>query len=157
MPLFFTLWGALPLWVLVLTVLLIVEASTVNLVTIWFAVGALAAIITCFFTDQFSIQLLVFAVVSIAALLWTKPLVDRIRRRQPANPLGIDRLIGRRAEILTDLVPGEKGRVRLDGVDWQAVCSEPLKAGELCTVAAVDTTTLTVQPLSDPADSEQNL
>lgn len=149
MPLFFSSLGALPFWVLSLAVLLIVEACTVNLVTIWFAVGALAAAITCFFTPQFSIQLLVFALVSVAALLLTKPLVDRIRQRRPASPLGLERLIGRRAETLTDLVPGKKGRVRLDGVDWQAVCSEPLAADTFCTVVSVEATTLVVKPLSE--------
>lgn len=150
MPLFLASWGSLTWWVITLVVLLIVEACTVNLVTIWFAVGALAAIITCFFTNQFAIQVLVFALVSVAALLITKPLVDRIRQRRPASPLGIERLIGRRAEVLTDLIPGEKGRVRLDGVDWQAVCTKPLCAGSFCKVVAVDATTLTVEPFDEP-------
>ena len=52
-------------WFISFIVFLIIEALTVNLVTIWFAVGALAAIISCLFTDSIIIQAVVFVIVSV--------------------------------------------------------------------------------------------
>ena len=46
MPMLFSNWLSVILWAAALVVLLAVEANTFNLVTIWFAVGALAALIT---------------------------------------------------------------------------------------------------------------
>ena len=45
------------------------------------------------------------------------------------------------------------GRVRVDGVDWRAVCDTPLEAGTRCRVTAVGATTLTVEPLPVPSHS----
>ena len=62
-------------WFIAFVILLLIELVTVNLVTIWFAIGAIAAIITTIFTDSILIQSIVFVVVSVIALLITKPLI----------------------------------------------------------------------------------
>ena len=87
-------------WLIALALFVIVEAATVNLVSIWFAVGALAGLITSLFTENLLYQLLAFALVSAAALAVTKPLVARMRSRKPAAALGLERNIGRRAVVV---------------------------------------------------------
>lgn len=137
-------------WLIALAVFVVVEAATVSLVSIWFAVGALAGLVTSLFTHNLLYQLLAFALVSAAALAATKPLVSRMRARKPAAVLGLERNIGRRAVVVQPVRPGAPGRVRLDGVDWSAVCPSPLEAGEECVVTAVESTTLQVEPARDP-------
>ena len=51
-------------WFITFIVLLFIEIITVNLVTIWFAVGAVAAMITASFTNSLFIQIIVFTIVS---------------------------------------------------------------------------------------------
>lgn len=138
-------------WLIALALFVIVEAATVNLVSIWFAVGALAGLITSLFTNNLLYQLLVFALVSAAALAVTKPLVARMRSRKPAAALGLERNIGRRAVVVQPVRPGVPGRVRLDGVDWTAVCDTALEEGGECVVTAVESTTLRVEPANQPA------
>lgn len=138
--------AAIWLWAVLLAVFVVVEVATVNLVTIWFAVGALAALIATAFTPSLLWQALVFLLVSLAALIVTKPLVSRARARQPAAAVELDRNIGRTAQALEDLRPGVTGRVRLDGVDWNAVTDTPIRAGQRCTVQSISGTTLTVVP-----------
>lgn len=138
-------------WLIALALFVILEAATVSLVSIWFAVGALAGLITSLFTGNLLYQLLAFALVSAAALAATKPLVSRMRSRRPAAALGLERNIGRRAVVVQPVRPGLSGRVRLDGVDWSAVCPSPLEAGDECVVTAVDSTTLRVEPARQPA------
>lgn len=134
-------------WLIALVVFVVLEAATVNLVSIWFAVGALAGLVTSVFTNDLLYQLLAFAVVSAVALAVTKPLVARMRARKPAAALGLERNIGRRAVVVEPVRPGAPGRVRLDGVDWSAVCAEAMDAGEECLVTAVESTTLRVEPV----------
>ena len=141
-------------WLIALALFVIVEAATVSLVSIWFAVGALAGLAASLFTNDLLYQLLAFALVSAAALAVTKPLVARMRARKPAAVLGLERNIGRRAVVVRPVQPGVPGRVRLGGVDWTAVGDTPLEEGGECVVTAVESSTLRVEPARQPAAAE---
>ena len=65
-------------WMIIFLVLLFIELVTVNLVSIWFAVGALAAFISTYFIDSVTIQILIFIVVSSISLILTKKIVKKI-------------------------------------------------------------------------------
>ena len=64
-------------WLISFLLLLFIEVITINLVTIWFALGSLAALITTILTDNVNIQVIVFIVVSAVSLIITKPLVAK--------------------------------------------------------------------------------
>ena len=51
------------LWLAAAVGFLALEASTFNMTSIWFAIGAAAALISCLFTDLFRVQALLFIVV----------------------------------------------------------------------------------------------
>lgn len=84
------------IWIGLIVIFLIVEGLTAGLVTIWFAVGALAALIAAMFHAPLWLQLVWFFAVSIAAFAVTRPLVKKYinSRTQPTNA---DMLIGRNA------------------------------------------------------------
>ncbi len=65
------------------------------------------------------LQLLVFALSATAALVFVRPLAQRhlLARRQ--DRFGVDALVGRSAEAVTE-VSGHGGRIRLDGDEWTA-------------------------------------
>ena len=63
-------------------------------------------------------------------------------------------LAGRRAVVVQPVRPGVPGRVRLDGVDWTAVCDTALEEGGECVVTAVESSTLRVEPAQQPAAAE---
>lgn len=132
------------LWCIVLVVLLAIEAATLNLVTIWLAVGAVAALLSCAFNLSFFYQFVVFVLVSALALLASKPLVDKARNRKPRTDLGLNRNIGKTATVVAEITPQKAGRVRLDGVDWIAQSDASIAKDTLVTVMAVDATTLVV-------------
>lgn len=130
-----------------LLILIVCEAVTLNLVTIWFAVGAAAAMFVSAFSVTPRVQFAVFVIVSAVSLAVIYPFARQYAgvRRVRTNA---DRNIGRRARVLTDITPNEPGRVRLDGVDWQARCGQPLPAGAPCEVERVDGATLTVRAVA---------
>ena len=54
--------------------------STINLVSIWFAIGAIVSMGVAYFTYNVLIQMIVFIVVSLVTLLITKPLVKKFKK-----------------------------------------------------------------------------
>lgn len=115
MPTFMTI-----LWAVILVALVIVEAATVQLVTIWFAVGAFAALIAAVFGASVTLQIILFVAVSLTALIITRPIVKK-RINQQSQPLNADRNIGQIA-VVTEEIDNIKatGKARINGMDWTA-------------------------------------
>ena len=135
-------------WLIAAIGFLVLEGCTFNMTSIWFAIGAAAALISCLFTDLFRVQALLFIVVSVLCLLAFRPLAAKLR--QKSTPTNGDRNLGREATVLTTVTADVPGRVRLDGVDWNARCATPgdvLKPGERCRVAELHSTLLIVEPV----------
>ena len=131
-------------WLLAAIGFVVLEAMTLNLVSIWFAVGSAAALLSCLVTGSFRVQAVVFIAVSTLCLLALKPLCSRLRK--PPTATNGDRALGREAVALTPVSAETTGRVRLDGVDWNARSEQTIPAGSLCVVLSVDGATLTVRP-----------
>ena len=135
-------------WLAAAVFFLVVEASTVNMTSVWFAIGAAAALLTCLFTGSLRAQALVFIVVSALCLWAFRPLAAKLRRK--ATPTNADRNLGREATVLTPVTAEVPGRVRLDGVDWNARCVTPgdrLEPGERCRITEIHSTLLLVEPV----------
>ncbi len=111
-------------WIALLVILVVIEASTVQLVTIWFAFGALVALIANIFNAPIYLQVTLFVVVSLVALIATRPLIKKFthKKRIPTNA---DRVIGKKAVVLEDIDNSlAKGLVSVDGVTWSARASD---------------------------------
>ena len=144
-------------WLLAAIGFVVLEAMTLNLVSIWFAVGSAAALLSCLVTDLFRVQALLFIVVSVLCLLAFRPLATKLRKAPTAT--NGDRNLGREATVLSPVTAEVPGRVRLDGVDWNARCATPgdtLAPGQSCRVAEIHSTLLIVEPVltetAAPAD-----
>lgn len=107
------------IWIGLIVIFVIVEAATVQLVTVWFAVGGIAGLIAYTFGLEIWMQILIFAVVSAVALAVTRPFVKRFTkgRKQPTNA---DRYIGQEATV-TEPISNElsKGAVRIGGLEYE--------------------------------------
>ena len=107
-------------WAVAIVVFLVLEAMTVGLVTIWFAVGSVAALLASIFGAPLWLQLLWFFVISIAALILTRPLVKKYlnNRTQATNA---DMYVGKECLVLEtiDNVAG-MGAVKVAGKVWTA-------------------------------------
>ena len=129
-------------WLLCAIGFVVLEAMTWNLVSIWFAVGSAAALLSCLLVQSFRVQAAVFIAVSALCLLAFKPLAKKLRKAPTAT--NGDRNLGREATVLTPVTAEATGRVRLDGVDWNARCVTP---GESCRVMEIHSTLLIVEPI----------
>ena len=120
------------LWLAAAIILAIVEANTVQLVSIWFAVGALAAMVPAIIGMSFTVQFAVFTVVSILVLAITRPFVKKKLAVQKTET-NSRALIGKVAKVvqpIDNLL--SQGRVIVEDMDWSARSEngEPIDAGE---------------------------
>ena len=135
-------------WLIAAVGFLVLEGMTFSMVSVWFAAGSAAALLSCLFHPPFKVQAVVFIVVSVLCLAAFKPLTQRLR--QKPTPTNGDRSLGREAKVLTPVSAEETGRVRLDGVDWNARCATPgdtLAPGQSCRVMEIHRTLLIVEPI----------
>lgn len=134
-------------WIGLIVVTAAVEAATVQLVTVWFAVGGVAGLIAYAAGLEIWLQILIFALVSAVALAVTRPLVKKFTngRRMPTNA---DRFIGEKA-VVTEKIENDlsKGAVKIGGLEWTArsVDSETAEVGEQVTVEAIEGAKLIVR------------
>ncbi len=107
-------------WVVLLAAFIIIEAATAQLVTVWFAVGSFAALITSFFTENIIIQVIVFVIVSAITLAITRPLVKKVTKtkKQATNA---DMYINQEGVVTEEINNLEaKGLVKVKGTVWTA-------------------------------------
>ena len=135
------------IWIVFAVFMLICEALTSQLVSIWFVLGAVAAAVTCIFTDSLLIQTVVFVAVSLIALIATRPLAKKYinSKKEPTNS---DRLIGRVGIVTADIVniSGE-GQVNVDGKIWSAKSADgrEIKSGANVRITAIEGVKLVVE------------
>ncbi|MBQ5335524.1 MAG: NfeD family protein [Oscillospiraceae bacterium] len=139
--------GYLIFWGVIFVLAVAMEVASMQLVSIWFAIGAVGAFIGALADLGFTGQLGVFVLVSLLLLLVTRPFLAKLRVKQ-TPPMNADKDIGKQAVVIetVDAAMGT-GRVRTNGVDWIAVSEtgEILEARTIVTVTHVDGAKLIVR------------
>lgn len=108
------------IWLVAVIVFIIGEAGTVGLTSIWFAVGALGALIVSLLGGWIWLQVVVFLVLTTVALLLVRPLAKRyLKPRYSAT--NADRVIGAEAVVTQEIdnLQGQ-GLVNISGQIWTA-------------------------------------
>ncbi len=139
------------IWAGVAVVAIIVEGCTVQLVSMWFALGALASAVVSVFTDDILVQLAVFSVLSIICIIATRPLARRLKEKNGEVPTNCDRYIGKTAEVIVDIDnTNASGQVKVDGSVWSAksVSNDVLPKGTQVRVNAIEGVKMLVTPLT---------
>lgn len=135
-------------WLLVLLVCIIVEFVTMGLTTVWFAGGALIAILAAALHAPIPLQVALFLGVSILLLVFTRPIAvkyfnkDRIRTNAES-------MIGRQAIVISEINNLEGiGQVTVNGMEWSArsINDVEIPVGEVVIVRAINGVKLIVEP-----------
>ena len=132
------------IWVIAFLGLLLVEFLTVGLVSLWFAVGALGALITSFITESVLIQTIVFVIVSVITLIVTKPLMKKFKVTN-FEPTNSDRVIGKVVEVTKEIKSNEYGEVVVFGTVWLAASDKNHKVGSKVVVQKIEGNKLIVK------------
>ena len=135
-------------WLVAMVVLLIVEAMVPGLISIWFAIGALAALISALFHAPLWLQLVWFFAISILTLVLTRPFVKKYVNSR-VTPTNADVVIGKDA-VVTEKIDNlhAQGAVMLDGKVWTARMNqegEIAEAGDTVRVLRIEGVKLIVE------------
>lgn len=119
------------LWFIIFITLLAYELLTVDLVSIWFVIGSLVALLLSFITDSLLIQTFSFLIVSIITLILTKPFVKKFKAFK-VTPTNYDRVIGQVGDVTKKIERNKYGEVKIFGNVWTAYSSDgsEIDAGE---------------------------
>ena len=121
-------------WIIALIVFLVVEASVPGLVSIWFALGAFAAMVSALLGAPLWLQVTWFAVVSLLSLILTRPFVKKFVNSR-TTPTNLDMVIGQDCLVIEDIDNTlSTGAVSVGGKVWTARMENPAhkaKKGEV--------------------------
>ena len=137
------------LWILLAVGFLILEFATVALISIWFVIGSLVALMAAVLGAALWAQLLFFALVSLTMLLLVRPILQRFVTPHKV-PTNIDAMVGQEA-LVTEPINNldGTGAIKLNGLIWTArsETGNPIPAGALVTVQAVEGVKAIVLPV----------
>ncbi len=124
-------WAGALIWLILMVLFISMEASTVTMVSLWFAAGALVSMILSLFGVQLWIQVTVFFVVSGVLLALLRPMAKKYftPKLTRTNVESVVGTVGIVKEDIDNL--DSKGRVKLGALDWSARSTngDPIPAG----------------------------
>lgn len=107
-------------WLILLAFLILVEIITLGLTTIWFAGGALVAFIVSLFYDNLLVEIILFILVSLVLLFFTRPVVKKYFN-STRTKTNYEALIGKEA-LVTATIDNitNSGWANVNGLEWSA-------------------------------------
>jgi len=137
-------------WIVILIVAVIFEIATSDLVSIWFAIGALGSLACAALNLEIYIQFVVFAVISSILILVTRPLVKKLTSNTEI-PTNADRLIGKIAEVTVDVPGFGKGEVTVEFQRWGAISlnNQEFKTGSKVVIRKIEGNKLIVDAIQE--------
>ena len=125
-------------WVAVTIICVVIESLTLSLTTIWFGISAFVMVFLAFTPLPFPAQLLIFVVLAMVLLIFTKPIVKK-KLSQKKIATNYERVIGQIAVVTKRITALEKGSVKINGMEWTAAVKEDttLEEGSKCMVEEI--------------------
>lgn len=143
--------GYIIVWVAIILGGIAIEVATLNLVSIWFAIGAIAGFLALTLGANFIIQLIIFAVVSAIMLCLIRPLTTELLKPKGAKT-NADRIIGEPA-LVTESISNEKsqGQIKVFGQIWSAKSADGtlINRGEIVKILSISGVKAIVEPINE--------
>ena len=135
-------------WLVLFVVLALFELATVNLVSIWFSLGALITTFVSLATDNVMVHLAVFTISSIILVLLTKPFVKKLKKRD-VIPTNLDRVIGKVGVVTETIEKDDIGEVKVLGKKWSAYSDKEIKENSKVKVLSINGVKLKVEEIKE--------
>ena len=131
------------IWLLLAVILGIIEISTTNLVSIWFVISSLLAMVSSLFTDNILIQIAIFVLVGVLLMPISRKLYSKIKMNN--SKTNIDRIIGMKGIVTEDIIKDNIGEVKVDGKKWSAYSDTDSSKGENIKLLSINSVKLKVK------------
>ena len=110
----------LMVWLGIMIITILIEVITIRYFTIWFSIGALAAVAATLLNAPVAVQIVVFVVVSVLALIFLRPILVKWFNRDKKRAR-VEGMIGRQAIVISDIDNTQGGGlVRIGKKEWSA-------------------------------------
>lgn len=138
------------IWVVIALAAIVIEIITIDLVSIWFVFGALAAIISALCGLSQTAQIIIFLAVSFIIIIGVRPLAKKYLRTN-SIPTNTDRFIGKKALVINDILEDKRGEIKIDGQTWSATTlnHQPLEKGKHCLIRAISGAHMIVEEIKE--------
>ena len=135
-------------WMVLLILCIGIEVLTLGLTTIWFAAGALVAIFAALLQAPIFIQVILFLVVSLLSLFFTRPIAVKYFNRDRVKT-NVESMVGRQAIVTGEIDNVQAtGQVTVSGQEWSARSWDDkvrIPAGAVVVVVAISGVKLIVR------------
>lgn len=128
------------IWLIIFAVLVVIELATMGLTTIWFAGGAIIAVIASVIGLPIWVQVVVFLIVSGCLLYFTRPVAVKYFNKNRTRT-NVESMVGKQAVVISEIDNlNGIGQVKVNGMDWSArpYTGEPISVGKVVRVRAVE-------------------
>lgn len=141
-------------WLVLMVVFLAMEASTVSMVSLWFAAGSLIALLTALAGGPAWLQTMLFLAVSAGLLLALRPLAKKYLAPK-VTATNVDSIVGSTG-LVTAAIDNvsASGQVKLGAMEWTArsTSGQPIPVGTLVKVDKIEGVKAFVSPAEVPAN-----
>ena len=138
------------IWLIVALLFFVIEILTTGVAVICFSFGALASMIVALCGGDITLQVILFAVVSLLSLIFLRPVLVKLfyKKGKKEVKTNVDALIGR-IGVVSETIDFAKnqGRVAVDGDDWKAVSQDDsvIEKGEKVEIVKIESIIVTVK------------
>ena len=141
-------------WVGLVILFAIIEATTMGLTTIWFALAALVMVFLSFLDIDLAWQILIFLAIAAVLLIFTRPLAIK-KLKAGREKTNVDSLIGRHALVIKKITEFDKGEIKIHGVIWSALSedSSEINEGSKCEIVRIEGVQAIVKKIADNANA----
>lgn len=142
------------IWLVLMVVFLIAESQSVTMVSLWFAVGALGALIAELCGADLWLQIVIFFAVSIALLASLRPIARKYFTPK-ITKTNVDSIIGQTGLVTADIDNiSAHGQVKLGAMEWTArsTSGENIPQGALVKVDKIEGVKVFVTPVAEKAE-----
>lgn len=135
-------------WAVFIVITAIIELQTSDLVTIWFTIGAVGALIAALFKLPIWLQLVIFLAISTVCLIATRPIAKKLQQKEVIRT-NSDKVIGKVALVTKKISEDEIGEVKIEGREWRAINNDGItfEVGEKVMVEAISGTKVIVSKI----------
>ncbi|MGH4052399.1 MAG: NfeD family protein [Clostridium sp.] len=131
-------WTQLVFWVAVAVVALFIDITTSSFMFVWFAIGAVAAILAIVFNATIVVQTIIFAAVTAVFMAVGYPIVKKTIKKTVERTLTMEEgYVGKEFKITKDV--DDKGNIKFQGIYWTVKnVGEPIKKGDMVQITGIE-------------------
>jgi len=141
-------------WVALVVVFAVIEAFTLGLTTIWFAISAFVMVFLSFLKIPLPVQIIIFLLISGVLLYFTRPLAVK-KFKTGRVKTNVESLAGMHALVTKQISEFDRGEVKLNGQFWTARSEDgsTIKEGTKCEVVRIEGVQAIVRILSEKEEN----